>query len=284
MDEPFADSSILPTMMVSKMARKHVTVCLSGDGGDEQFMGYGAYNWANRLRNPIYWNLRYPISQFLKLSANNQKKRGALVFKSPKRNWKSHVFSQEQYLFSEAEIKKILKATANSDLINQMNLNTEKKRKLTSDESQALFDLNNYLVDDLLVKVDRCSMYSSLECRVPLLDHNIIEFSLNIDRKLKLKNGNQKYLLKEILYDYIPHKIMDRPKWGFSIPLEKWLKKELRYLIEKYLNEEVINEINLLDYSVVSNIKKRFFEGESYLYNRIWTLIVLNKFLKENII
>ena len=126
-------------------------------------------------------------------------------------------------------------------------------------------------------------MYSSLECRVPLLDHNIIEFSLNIDRKLKLKNGNQKYLLKEILYDYIPHKIMDRPKWGFSIPLEKWLKKELRYLIEKYLNEEVINELNILDYSVVSNIKKRFFE-ENHLYNRIWTLIVLNKFLKENII
>ena len=283
MDEPFADSSVLPTMIVSKMARKHVTVCLSGDGGDEQFFGYGAYNWASRLRNPIYWNIRHPIYHLLRLSSNNQKKRGALVFNSPKSNWKSHIFSQEQYLFSEAEIKRILKVKANSEIINQMNLDSENKRELTSDESQALFDLKNYLIDDLLVKVDRCSMYSSLECRVPLLDHNIVEFSLNIDRKLKHKNGNQKYILKEILYDYIPHKIMDRPKWGFSIPLGKWLKKELRYLIEKYLNEEVINEINILDYTFVSNIKKRFFDGESYLYNRIWTLVVLTKFLKENV-
>ena len=283
MDEPFADSSVLPTMMVSKMARKYVTVCLSGDGGDEQFMGYGAYNWANRLRNPILWNLRYPIFKFLKLSIKNQNKRGALVFKSPKGNWKSHIFSQEQYLYSEAEIKKILKVTTNSDLINQMNFDIAKKRKLTPSESQALFDLNNYLVDDLLVKVDRCSMYSSLECRVPLLDHNIVEFCLNIDENIKIKNGNQKYLLKQILFDYIPEEIMDRPKWGFSIPLEKWLKKDLRYLIEKYLNEEVINEINVLNYIVVSNIKKRYFNGESYLYNRIWSLIVLIKFLKENV-
>lgn len=281
MDEPFADSSVLPTMMVSKMARKHVTVCLSGDGGDEQFLGYGAYNWAKRLNKPIFWNLRQPISKALSLSLNNKKKRAALVFNCPNKNWKSHIFSQEQYLFSEAEIKKILKVTANSEIINQMNLDTEKKRNLYPDESQALFDLNNYLVDDLLVKVDRSSMYFSLECRVPLLDHNIVEFSLNIDRKLKYKNGNQKYILKEILYDYIPHKLMERPKWGFSIPLEKWLKKELNYLIDKFLNKSIIEEYNILSYNEVKLLINRFYLGENYLYNRLWSLIVLNMFLKK---
>ena len=86
-------------------------------------------------------------------------------------------------------------------------------------------------------KVDRSSMYSSLEARVPLLDHNIVEFALNLDQKFKINNGIQKYILKELTYDYIPKKIMERPKWGFSIPLEKWLKTELNYLIPKYLNE-----------------------------------------------
>ena len=80
-------------------------------------------------------------------------------------------------------------------------------------------------------------MYSSLEARVPLLDHNIIEFALNLDQKFKINNGIQKYILKELTYDYIPKKIMERPKWGFSIPLEKWLKTELNYLIKNYLNE-----------------------------------------------
>ena len=93
-DEPFADSSALPTMLVSKMARKYVTVCLSGDGGDELFMGYGAYTWAKRINHPIMGRFRYPISKFLKKASSNQKKRGALVFESPKRNWKSHIFTR----------------------------------------------------------------------------------------------------------------------------------------------------------------------------------------------
>ena len=107
---------------------------------------------------------------------------------------------------------------------------------LNFNEQQAFFDLNNYLIDDLLVKVDRTSMYSSLEARVPLLDHNIVDFALNISPTLKSKQNIQKYILKEILYDNVPKEIMDRPKWGFSIPLENWLKGELRLSCGKYYN------------------------------------------------
>ncbi len=278
-DEPFSDSSALPTMLVSKMARKHVTVCLSGDGGDELFMGYGAYKWANRINHPILGTLRTPISKLLGLSSNNQKKRAALVFNSPKRNWKSHIFSQEQYLFSEIELNKLILQKNKNTITNKLNSPYQHNRKLNADEEQAFFDLNNYLIDDLLVKVDRSSMYSSLEARVPLLDHNIVEFTLNLHKDLKINNGIQKHILKELIYDYVPQKIMDRPKWGFSIPLEKWLKTDLNYLIEKYLNKEVITEQGIFNYNEIEQLKLNFSQGANYLYNRIWTLIILNKFM-----
>ena len=281
-DEPFADSSALPTMLVSKMAKKHVTVCLSGDGGDELFLGYGAYSWARRLNKPIFWNFKKPISKILLASLNNQKKRAGLVFNSPKKNWKSHIFSQEQYLFSEIEIEKLLNENFNSQLIKDLNSNQKVFRKLAADEKQAFFDLNNYLIDDLLVKVDRSSMYKSLETRVPLLDHEIIEYSLNIKRKFKVHKKEKKYILKQILYDYIPKDIMNRPKWGFSIPLELWLKNELNYLVEKFLNKEAIEQIGILNYKEVKNLILRFYNGEKFLYNRIWCLIILNKFLLKN--
>lgn len=278
-DEPFADSSALPTMLISKMAKKHVTVCLSGDGGDELFMGYGAYQWANRVNHPLFRRLRYPISKLLEFSADNQKKRAALVFNSPNNNWKSHIFSQEQYLFSESEINKLLLDPDKNSIINNLNADFKLKRKLSPSEKQAFFDLNNYLIDDLLVKVDRSSMYSSLEARVPLLDHKIVEFALNLEKGLKINNGVQKYILKELLYDYVPKKIMDRPKWGFSIPLEKWLQNELHFLIEKYLNRQIIDEFGILDSKQVQNLINRFNRGQTYLYNRIWCLILLQKFL-----
>ena len=278
-DEPFADSSALPTMLVSKMARKHVTVCLSGDGGDELFMGYGAYNWASRLSKPLFWNLRKPLSKVLSYS-NNQRKRAGLLFNSPKINWKSHIFSQEQYFFSETEINNLLLKPNSNSIIHDINI-LKSGRELSKIEQQSFFDLNNYLKDDLLVKVDRSSMYCSLEARVPLLDHNIVEFALNVDDNLKIKNGVQKYLLKELLYDYIPKSIMDKPKWGFSIPLDSWLQNELYFMIDKYLNESVIIEIGLLDPTFVKELISNFKNGRTYLYNRIWNLIILNKFLSK---
>ena len=280
-DEPFADSSALPTMLVSKMARKYVKVCLSGDGGDELFMGYGAYKWADRINHPVYKNLRTPISKLLNLSPILKNKRAALVFKSPKRNWKSHIFSQEQYFFSEFEISKILLTENQNTSIDSINIENINTRILSNKEKQAYFDFNNYLIDDLLVKVDRASMYKSLEARVPLLDHNIIAYSMNLSDELKISNGVQKYILKELLYDYIPKSIIERPKWGFSIPLERWLKTELNFYVEKYLNKDIIEHQKILKYSEVKKLVENYLKGKRFLYNRIWNLIILNKFISR---
>ena len=279
MDEPFADSSALPTMLVSKMAKKHVSVCLTGDGGDELFMGYGAYKWANRLQNPLIWRTKNTIGKLLSLSTNNKHKRAGLVFNSPKTNWKSHIFSQEQCLFSEDEIKKLLNIKTDSNIVDDINVLSQQSENLKPNEQQANFDFNNYLTNDLLVKVDRASMFSSLEARTPLLDHEIIELSLGLPLDFKIKKGISKIILKDILYDYVPKEIMDRPKWGFSIPLEKWLKTELKYLVDKYLNKEALYETKILNQSIVNNLIFRFHMGDNYLYNRIWSLIILQKFL-----
>jgi asparagine synthase (glutamine-hydrolysing) len=152
-------------------------------------------------------------------------------------------------------------------------------RKLTPEEAQAVFDLRYYLKDDLLVKIDRASMRYALETRVPLLDNRIVEFALNVDPKLKIVGGVQKHLLKQVLYDYIPERYFDRPKWGFSIPLKKWLYTDLSFLINDYLNESIINEFGIVDYKEVERIVRKFRQGHDYLYNRIWLLIILHKFL-----
>ena len=145
-------------------------------------------------------------------------------------------------------------------------------------ENQALFDLHYYLKEDLLVKVDRASMHHSLEVRVPLLDHEIVSYSLNIDPSLKYKNGISKYLLKEVLYDYLPKKLFVRPKKGFSIPLSKWLKKELKYLIDQNLSKVSIESCGLVNFHVVDDLVNRFLNGEDYLYNRLWILIQIHQF------
>ena len=212
---------------------------------------------------------------------------------------KSHIFSQEQYLFSRSELKALLTEdykSSNSIDVNHSasflrsfsapylkELQHVKERKLTPMESQALFDIEYYLQDDLLTKVDRASMHYSLETRVPYLDHRLVEMALNIAPELKFKNGVQKYILKEILYQYLPKKFFDRPKQGFAIPLNKWLHNELHYLLAEYLSEAVINQYQVVNYAYVKNIVERFENGSEYLFNRIWLLIVLHRWLKLNL-
>ena len=279
-DEPFADSSAFPTMMVSRLARENVTVTLSGDGGDELFMGYGMYTWAKRLSGNWVPFVRKPLGAASKFMSNKYQRSGNLFAYPNKQRIKSHIFSQEQYFFSEQEISEIL-VGENFDF-KKLNTKPGTKRDLKPEEEQAVWDFNYYLPDDLLAKVDRASMLYSLETRVPLLDYRIVEFAFNLNSELKIKNKTTKYLLKEVLYDYVPKHIFDRPKRGFSIPLNKWLKNELRYLLEKYTSHEVIERHNLLHYREIEKIKKEYIAGRDYLFNRLWAIIVLHWWLEEN--
>ncbi|PKP09968.1 MAG: asparagine synthase (glutamine-hydrolyzing) [Bacteroidetes bacterium HGW-Bacteroidetes-4] len=275
-DEPFADSSAIPSLLVSKMARNQVTMALTGDGGDELFQGYGMYNWAQRLNNPLIKNNRNLIKNILQRFGPRYQ-RAAQVFDFRSHDFlASHIFSQEQYLFSQHELEHLMvhKPVAFApDLLSKAF-----SRNLSAKEKQAFFDLSYYLPDDLLVKMDRASMRFSLEARIPLLDYRLVEFALNLHPDLKNHRGIQKYLLKEVLYDYVPKNYFDRPKWGFSIPLNKWLKTELKYLADDYLNETLINEAGWVKYSGVKHLLKQYYQtNREYLYNRIWALICLHK-------
>ncbi len=280
-DQPYADSSAIPTMMVSEMARKHVTVALSGDGGDELFMGYGMYNWARRLNNPWLASSRPLIHFLLNRHPDNRYKRAAHLFaRHNSERKKSHIFSQEQYMFGEGELENLLQPGWKRP-VKLMEKNRVRRRELSPQEEQALFDLKYYLKDDLLVKVDMASMRYGLEVRVPLLDHRVVQFALNIDQRLKVKGPVAKYILKEVLYSHVPAHLFDRPKWGFSIPLAGWLKKELRHLPEDYLSEESVAAAGVVDPAVVKKLKEQFFNGADYLYNRLWLLVLLHKWLRE---
>lgn len=271
-DEPFADSSAFPTMLVSKLAKEHVTVTLSGDGGDEFYQGYGMYAWAKRLndvkvqmaRKPIYWASKL-------MSERNQRAGKVFNFPAAKRI-PSHIFSQEQYLFSEQELKRVL--VKNKFDFSELNILPKAGK---AEEKQAFWDIEHYLKDDLLVKVDRASMHYSLETRVPLLDKNLVEFSLNVPLAFKVNDEyGAKALMKKALYEMVPREIFERPKKGFSIPMNKWLAKELKPMLDKYLSKQKIEYAGLVEYKVVDKLIKQYLGGKSYYYNRVWALLVLH--------
>lgn len=279
-DEPFADSSAFPTMMVSRLARQHVTVALSGDGGDELFHGYGMYQWAKRLSAPYWQMLKGPLFAASRLLNSKYQRIGNMFAYNSKQHMISHIFSQEQYYFREQELEKLLVSLPfNFTALNNL---PSLQRNLSETERQSFWDFNHYLKDDLLVKVDRASMQYSLESRVPLLDYRVVEFAYNLDERLKIKNGCMKYLLKEVLYDYVPKAIFDRPKWGFSIPLARWLKNDLKYLLDRYTSEQVIEKYNFVQFSEIDKIKNQYLNGTDYLFNRLWLIIVLHWWLEEN--
>ncbi len=283
-DEPFADSSAIPTMLVSRLARQKVTMTLSGDGGDELFMGYGAYHWAQRLASPALRWTHGPLSSMLSLGNNRLRRVSRLLDFDTATPLSAHIFSQEQNLFSIQELNALLIGEGQSYplLLKESEVIGKLQRQLTPAEAQAFFDLRFYLKDDLLVKVDRATMRYGLETRVPLLDHTVVEFALNLHPSLKLRNGTSKHLLKEVLYRYVPKSLFDRPKWGFSIPLQEWLLGDLAFLIDETLSENNVRSQGLVHWAVVKKQITQFRSGHHHLYNRIWLLILLHQWFASH--
>ncbi len=276
-DEPFADSSAFPTMLVSRLARQHVTVTLSGDGGDELFQGYGMYTWARRLHDPKIRLLRKPLYLAGRLMPERYQRAGQVFNYPDSARIPSHIFSQEQYLFSEQELQKILtRPDFDFAAFNRL------PGKGSPQEEQAFWDLEHYLKDDLLVKVDRASMRYSLETRVPLLDKELVQFALNLPLSMKIKEGyGAKYLMKKVLYDMVPRSIFERPKRGFAIPLNRWLSTDLKPLVEKYLDKKNVADAGWVRPEYVSTLLQQYSGGKTYLYNRVWALLVLHWWNEE---
>ncbi len=283
-DEPFGDTSAIPTMMVSMLAKEEVTVALTGDGGDELFQGYGAYTWADRL-DTFYWKaFKKPLHFILNESGSNRFKRVARLLEAVTVGGiRSHIFSQEQYLFSQKEIKDQLQLNKGSFQSFEYDESALIESQLSAGEKQALFDFQYYLPDDLLVKVDRASMHYGLECRSPLLDHHLVEFAMNLDLSFRKKGYQSKFILKDILSEYLPSDLIHRQKKGFSVPLSKWMKGDLRHMMDIFLDDTLIESAGLVNLDYTKKLKSDYLRGEDYLYNRLWMLIVLHKWWKDHL-
>ncbi|MNK33129.1 Asparagine synthetase [glutamine-hydrolyzing] 1 [compost metagenome] len=282
-DEPFADSSAIPTTLVSKIAKQHVTVALSADGGDEVFAGYNRYEmilkYGQKL-NKIPGFARKSMAGVMELVPANaipvlkNKYNFAQRYEKTKsilRNTSDqNIMLSVSQLFTEDQINTI--CTRKFEKLSSYFDSKELKNYSPLAFAQAM-DYQTYLLDDILQKVDRASMAVSLESREPLLDHRIIEYAAQLPDDLKFRDGSKKWLLKEIVHDYIPKQVMDRPKMGFAIPIESWLKHELRDLVETYLSEKKILETGLFNWPEINQLKQSFFEGRKEFGVKIWYLL-----------
>ena len=245
-DEPFADSSAVPTYYVSKLARQKVTVALSGDGGDENFAGYEKYyldDIENRIRKRIPRFLRTSLFPHLSGILSNG---NGLLYRKGKTllNTLSHESDYGFYLTNTEWDDPLWDALVNEETKRQIgeydpfSVTRYYYHKADTEDhlSKILYtDLKTYLPGDILVKVDRMSMAHSLEVRAPILDHNVIEFAASVPPDLKYNHGEKKYILKQALKQVLPGKVMYRRKMGFSVPLAEWLRRELKTFAGNYL-------------------------------------------------
>lgn len=283
-DEPFGDTSTFPMRLVSRLAKKHVTVVLSGEGGDEIMLGYGSYRWAERLQNPITRNIirtLLPIAS--RYNPNFQRIAGFFDEKPNSNCFRTNLYSQENYHFRRKEITTLLHGRAKTPLLQEQ---WEVARTLTPAETQALFDLHYYLPDLLLTKADRCTMRFSLEARVPFLDLEVLKVVLNIHPKLKLRGSVSKYLSKQILYQYIPPELLNHPKYGFALPsdmIRRFLAQDMKLLLEETLAPATVSRFGWLKTSYVTQTLKQFQNGNTTKFNQLWNLFVLHQWAKEKL-
>jgi asparagine synthase (glutamine-hydrolysing) len=297
-DEPHGDSSGIPTYLVSKLARRDVTVALSGDGGDELFAGYNrhrwtetAWNFSRRLPSP----LRRTAGAFLRGIASPTSLAGALAERLLPADARPRLFREKvAKLASLATIDGPLDAY--SRLVSQISdpnsyvIGSSPTATLGSHSAERirgfahrimLLDLLTYLPDDILAKVDRASMAVSLEAREPLLDHRLIEYAWRLPLSMKIREGKTKWALRQILYHYVPADLIDRPKMGFSIPLDVWLRTGLRDWAESLLSEDRLRREGVLASGPVRALWSEHASGRRDVQHQLWNILMFQAWLDE---
>jgi len=271
-DEPFGDSSALPTMLVSKMAKKEVTVALSADGGDEVFAGYNRYDYIPKLQQiQKISKLPLPFSFIIDKFIKNEKeaKRYKKLIKDSSSVNLADILNRA---FEFEDLKKLFKYSFSESIFD---ITDFKSKEIKGSLSQIMaYDYKTYLLDDILMKVDRATMSSSLEGREPLLDHRVIEFAAQLPDEYKYRKGSKKHILKEIVHEYVPKEMMERPKMGFAIPVLKWLQTSLKEKLEHYLSETFIVEQGIFNFKEISLLKENILNESDKHYQKLWYLLM----------
>lgn len=253
-DEPFADASEIPTMLVSKLARSKVTVALGGDGGDEFFCGYPMYEFARTLQKLD--KIGALVHGFCNLPVI---RKTGIEYKLP---LSVQTVSRARDNSVKTQFKSVYSDYAKQMLHDeQVNCRHPIEGKYGIDDlmiRRMLVDMDTFLPGDILCKSDRASMKYSLELRSPLLDTSVIEYSFRIDHKMKYYKGDKKHILKDITHDYVPKELVNRPKQGFGVPLAKWLRGALREELQEYLNLKFVKEQGIFNYSYLNSFANNF--------------------------
>ena len=296
-DEPFADSSQIPTYLVSKFAKQEVTVALSGDAGDELFGGYNRYVFAEKMFSKI---MKGPISIRQLISS--------AIFTMTEEKWNTLLnnFLSERFTDIGHKLHKVANVLPSKSirdmhfkLVSQIHnpsdwllnaneyktsLNDDTKRfvELNPIEQMMAYDLITYLPTDILTKVDRAAMAVSLETRVPFLDQNVIEFSASLPMEFKIRNGVTKWALREVLYKHVPKDLIDRPKMGFGVPLAEWLRGPLQDWAESLLDEKRLHQEGFFDVEFVRNKWLEHLSGKRNWHHQLWNVLMFQAWLEKN--
>lgn len=296
-DEPFADSSQIPTLLVSRLARQHVTVSLSGDGGDELFCGYNRYTLgyqAWKILRVLPTPVRRALASLIRAMPGTPIEK--LIQFLPKRLQVANVADRLPKLAD------VVSATTGKSYYHHLVSHWKEPGRLVlgAVEHPTLFDTpdrvpklpglrehmmymdsQTYLPDDILTKVDRASMAVSLEARIPLLDHRVVEFAWKTPMSFKYRNGNSKWLLREVLYRYVPRNLMERPKMGFGVPIEHWLRGSLRDWGEELLSEKRLREEGFFDPGLVRKIWQEHVTQKRRWHYKLWDVLMFQAWLEN---